>query len=171
MSRVLIAYHSQTGNTRKAAHTLAQRLHADIEPIAPLGPLGPFAYLGRVMRAVAKAQVAPPKPQHDPARYDLVVVAGPIWAGHLSPEVNGYIARHAEFIERHAMLLTCGGARTDRALAQARRAMGRDPVATCAITDEHRASGTAVREIESLGATVEQGLARGDSPPVAADAP
>jgi flavodoxin len=108
--RVLVVFHSSSGNTEKVSQAIGEALSADVEQIRPVKPfrvdikgkgLGNFvnisrAALGGMMARAASIEEA----QRDPANYDLVLIGTPVYAGSLPAPVRAYIERYrSEFKE------------------------------------------------------------------------
>jgi hypothetical protein len=94
MSDILVTWYSRTGSTESVARALAERLGADAEPI-----LAQASYdgAGGFMRGIWESlrRKAPPvQIGADPARYSLVVVGAPVWAGRPAAPVRAFLRRH-----------------------------------------------------------------------------
>ncbi|MDX2142013.1 MAG: flavodoxin [Rhodospirillaceae bacterium] len=148
--RILIVYFSETGHTRAAAKTLAGLLDADLESIetAHLGH-GFWAWLMRGFAALRGAMPTIVEPRHAAADYDMVVLATPVWAGHISSPMRTYAhSQHAAF-KTVAHLLTLGGSGAANAFVDLQHECEKAPLARCAITDRDRKAG---KEAEMLAA-------------------
>ena len=103
----------------------------------------------------------------NPADYDLVVVATPIWNASLSSPVRAYLARYGGSIRQVAHALTCGGFAIDRVFAQMAEASGRQPVARLAVREREFATPEMTRRIDRFAAQVRGALPREHVPAVA----
>jgi flavodoxin len=134
--KTLVVYHSRTGTTRKVAEELARVLKADLDEIhSERSYLGLFGYLRAARDSLRGSlpEVAPAK--RSPADYDLVIVAGPLWAGHASPVLRRYVQEHRDQLKQVGILLTHGGSSPKTAFAEIESLAGRKPVATAAILE------------------------------------
>ncbi|WP_404404544.1 flavodoxin family protein [Pelagibacterium halotolerans] len=131
--RSLVLYYSQTGNTEKVATLLAKALHADIARYAC------HAYEGRLGGLRQAWDVftggTPPIELPDEAgnSYDLVVVAGPVWAARPAPPVRSLLKRRLPVGRHLAIVLTCDGSSTrfpgEKALGEASNLTAGKPLA------------------------------------------
>lgn len=107
--QALVVYYSRGGNTRKVAEDLSKELKCDIEEIQDtVNRSGPMGWLNcaRQARAAALTKLQPVK--NDPAKYDLVIIGTPVWAGHVSTPVRTYIADNKDKLKKVALLVTEG---------------------------------------------------------------
>jgi flavodoxin len=110
--KILVAYYSRSGNTRKAATALAGRLGAEITEIKPEGRVN-LAF--GAMKAFLN-MTAPIQPDRtDLANIDTLVIATPVWAGKIPPYVTMYLS-HVTGGERKPfyVLVERGGPGSDR---------------------------------------------------------
>ena len=140
--RILIAYYSRSGTTRRVADSLAAALKCDIEEITePRSRAGLFGYARSLMEARQKRAsiIAPAK--RDPSSYDLIVVGTPIWGWSVSSPVRAYLIANRTRLPRVAFFRTLGGAGDKNALAQMQGLAGKAPDALCAITAREASTG------------------------------
>ncbi|GGK25516.1 flavodoxin family protein [Salinarimonas ramus] len=116
MAGILVAYHSRTGHTRRAAERFAALVGADLTEIRPRAPERYRGAIGLV-RAAWGARRARPcaiEPMEAPIeRYELVVVATPIWAGHVTPPVRAFLKANRDRLADYATLYTHGGGQSE----------------------------------------------------------
>jgi hypothetical protein len=107
--RTLVLYYSNTGNTQKVAEVLARELGGELGEITCgryLRWYGPLAMAWDIFtrgRPPIDAVIPPD------ARYDLIVVGGPVWAAHAAPPVMSFLASHKPGAERFGLFVTCRG--------------------------------------------------------------
>ncbi len=93
--KTLIVYYTRTGNSKFAAETIAAELGADIEEVIDLKKhQGKLAYMscGRDAMSGKETEIAPTK--RNPADYDLIVIAQPVWAWSPTPAIRTYLNRN-----------------------------------------------------------------------------
>jgi flavodoxin len=86
--KILVVFHSKTGNTRKFATMIADRLAAEghhvdsheLETVEPLNPKEPPTTMNFELRNA-------PNPQD----YDVVIAGSPVWAFRSAPLILKYI--------------------------------------------------------------------------------
>jgi hypothetical protein len=79
---------------------------------------------GNSKREVAKID----KTQYDPADYDLVILASPIWAGTVSSPMRGYIKENGEKLERTALFLSNDSGEVDNAFLEIHELLVKPPI-------------------------------------------
>lgn len=149
MIDLLAVYYSETGHTARAARDVARRLGGDLERILPLWPAR-GSKLTKGVAALLGRETAVHGPWKDPARYDVVVIATPVWAGRLPPAVRGYLAKVDGRITQVAFIVTCTGPDSHGVLRALREGVGRPPVAEVTITDADRHSGMHEAQLASF---------------------
>lgn len=134
MKRTLIVYHSRSGNTRRVAQALAQRLDADLDEIRIVQPMqGALGYLMCAIESMAALTPALRPAHRNPARYDLVVVGTPVWFWNVASPVRSWLEAHP-LKQRVAFFCTMGGSGGERAFATMAALAGHEPIATLALT-------------------------------------
>lgn len=159
--KVLVAYYSRTGHTKRLARAIATALAADVEELHdPTDRSGLLGFLRSGLEAWAGALVALEHPRHDPADYDAVVVATPVWAMSPSTPVRTYLWHERARLPRVAFVATLGGRGHERAFEQMKALARRSPIATLAVRERDLERGAPADEVERLAAAVRAG-ARG----------
>lgn len=132
----LVVYYSLTGTTRAVAEALAQKLAADSEEVrcTRYRP-GFLAYVKGSYDSLAGRLPAIEAPQRVPSHYDLVVIAGPIWASLVATPVRAYLQQQAGRFSNVAFVLTHGGSPPDKALRAMQAQVGVAPVGTLVVRE------------------------------------
>lgn len=150
--KILVVFYSRTGRTRTAALKLAGRLDAAVEELREAGVsragVAGYVLAGRdaMMKRVPELEPA----AADPAAFDLVVLAGPVWAFTVCPALRAYIAKKGSAIKRAAFVCTQGGSGAARAFAEMEALLGKAPVATLVLIDKEIARGAVEADLESF---------------------
>ena len=92
--KIAIVYYSYSGNTDKAAKTVAQLLQAknhDVERLRLEAPGESDNFFVQCLRAAIrrKVEIAPVKT--DLSGYDLVMLATPVWASQMVPAMRKFL--------------------------------------------------------------------------------
>jgi hypothetical protein len=134
--KVLVVYYSLSGNTRSVATALARDLGTDIEELrcSRYSP-GMWGYV-RAGYDSWKGNLPPIEPlTHTLSQYELVVIAGPIWAWHPATPVRTFLQQERSKLSHVAFLLTHGGAAAEKSLREMEEIVGRRPAATLVVTE------------------------------------
>ena len=115
--KILVAYYSRTGLTKKVAEKLASALGADQEEIiTPDDRGGVVGYLKCGREAVTKASPLINPSKFNPADYDLVIVGTPVWAATMASPVRTYLTEQKDKLKRVAFFATQGGSGANRTI-------------------------------------------------------
>lgn len=166
MARILIAYHSRTGNTRRLAEAVAAACGAETAEIREAD--GPRGVPATLLDALTGRRPTLAAPEVDPAAFDVVAVGTPVWAAAPTPAARAFAARLEGRRAPWAAFCTLCGAGGERALGKLSDAVGRAPAATCRVTEGDLKSGAfeaeARRFAEALGAMAGRAAPAGEAP-------
>jgi flavodoxin len=115
--KILIAYYSKTGVTKRLAEKLSSKLDAELEVLIDkkkrTGILG-WIFGGR--DGMKKIPTEIEKIKHDPSKYDVVLVGGPLWGfNSVAPASRTYLMQNIDKIRKVAFFMTRGGAKPSTA--------------------------------------------------------
>jgi len=144
--KTLIAYYSRTGTNEEAAKELQRKLGCDIECIIDKterkGIIG-WIFAGRDASQQRKTELGPL--EKDPADYDLVVVASPVWAGNVPPATRTYLSENADKFKEIALLsISAGGKGNLKAVEQFKELTGKKLVAELMMKKEEMKDGSKI---------------------------
>lgn len=129
MGKILAVYYSRTGNNRKVVESIQQLLICDVEEIRDqkkrMGFIN-YMYGGRDALKARSTEIA--TPEKDPGKYDLVILAGPVWAGSLTPALRTYLNTYGKRLKKTAFIVTMGGSGEKKVL-QAMKDLSTQPEA------------------------------------------
>lgn len=94
----LIVYYSYSGNTRKVAKLLAERLHAESAEIetATAYPSAYDAVVKQGKDEIRRGYLPELKPLgKNPEHYDTIFLGTPVWWYTLAPAVKAFLSRHS----------------------------------------------------------------------------
>jgi flavodoxin len=139
--KALVVSYSRTGLTAKVAEAIAKELgcqHDEIrDTIIRAGPLG---FLRSGFEAAMK--VCPViSVKKDPARYDLVVIGTPVWAGTMSSPVRTYLDDNNARFKKVAFFCTSGNGNGEKIFAEMAGLGWKKPMATLALFSKDVATG------------------------------
>jgi len=132
--RTLVVYYSLTSHTAQLAEAVASLLNADTEVLKDQSARNGFVgYLKLAHDVLRKVELRLAPVIHDPADYELVVLAGPVWVSRMCSPIVAYALQHKEHFSRTALLCTCRSSEpgyADRCMSVMIEATGIAPVAT-----------------------------------------
>lgn len=127
--KILIAYYSRTGITKKVAEILAQKLGAEIEEIEDtVDRSGVKGYLISGRDAMQKRLTKLEPTILNPADFDLVIIGTPIWGWNVSTPVRTYITENKDKFKKVAFFCTMGGTGDNKAFAEMEKIISQKPV-------------------------------------------
>jgi flavodoxin len=131
--KTLVVYYTITGNTQQVAAEVASALDADIEVLKdPRIKPGLPGYLRLAHDTIRKVESQLAPLAHDPASYDLVVLAGPVWSSKMCSPIRVYARQYKDVIRRAAFLCTSRSSEpgyAEKCVATLMEASGITPVA------------------------------------------
>lgn len=136
--KTLVVFYSRTGVTAKVARALAERIGADLEELHDTKKRrGRIGFVSGVVDAVKHRLVPIEPPEHNPADYDLVVLASPVWANTMCSAMRSYLNNHAEEIETFAMFCTTHSSGIPEAQTDMQAMLKGTAVATAGFRQKH----------------------------------
>jgi hypothetical protein len=158
--KCLVLYYSRTGHTRHLANDLGDALGADIEEIRcdlyQRRFVGAFRAVHDAVRGRSPA-IAPLR--RNPAEYDMLIVAGPVWASRPAAPVRALLETYAPKARRIAFALTLIGSGGETAIRRMARIANLHPIAALIVTQAELASGRHQRMLSTFCATLQKALA------------
>lgn len=141
MSKLLVAYYSRTGNTRRVAEVIARACHAEIEEIEDVRPRrGLFGWIRCLRESIGKRPAAIVTPTFDPTKFDLVILGTPVWASSMSSPLRRYLEDAKGRLPSIAIFITEGGRGGEITAAEIENLCGRKALATLVLTAQDLAT-------------------------------
>ncbi len=136
MDKTLVVYFSRTGYTRRLAEEIAARCDADLESIQEAQRRsGVLGYWRSAREALGRTAVDIRALEKDPARYELVILGTPVWAGHVSSPMRAYLATNRAKLRQVAFFGTEGGSGAEKVFREMAELCGVAPTASEVFTD------------------------------------
>ena len=108
MGKILLVFYSRDGATKKVAEAIARELRCEMEELVDYANReGIFGYLRSGFEAALRRKAHIKPIQHDPARYETVIVGTPVWANNMAPAVRTFLSDQANKIRRIVFFCTC----------------------------------------------------------------
>jgi menaquinone-dependent protoporphyrinogen IX oxidase len=133
--KTLVVYYSRTGTTARLAHKISELLSADSERIVSKTSYdGSLGYWRGAFHTLNDTKVAIEDAKLSPAKYDLIIVGGPVWGARIANPVRTYLRQHASEIKSTAFFVTQGGPRPGSSFKQMATMSGKQPIATLSVS-------------------------------------
>ena len=153
MTTVRVVCFSRSGATAQLARQLAERLEADFETVKSATNYGGVVGYWRGIWHSLRRHNPEISYRHNPADYDFVIIATPIWVGGLSAPIRAYLSRSG--LRRCALLYVSGsGLRFAAVAEEVERLTGHAPVATAHFSAREVGSSTAALKLDALAQAV-----------------
>ena len=108
--KTLVVYYSRKGHTAELAGQITKELAADTEVIVDRKKRGGFlGWMSCGKESMRDIPANIEEPKCDPAKYELVVVGTPIWAGRISTPARAYLRRYSGKFPDVAFFISCSG--------------------------------------------------------------
>jgi len=149
--KILVAFYSRTGTTRKTANYVAGELGCDTEEILDVkSRMGLFGWLRSGMEAFREMIPLIQETKKDPSAYDVVVLGTPWWASKMSSPLRSYIAKNRDKFRQVAFLITSGGEDIGKGIPNMETACGKKPAAVFTATTEQVKTGSYTNKIQDF---------------------
>lgn len=133
--KVLIAYYSRSGVTKKVVEAISVMMDCDIEEIRDnVKRSGIFGFMRSGREAMKKTIIEIKDSGKDPSDYDVVILATPIWAGAMSSPIRSYLNKYKGKFKNVGFLVTQGGSGEVKAFEEVKDLAGNAPIVTSVIT-------------------------------------
>ncbi|MFA5359771.1 MAG: flavodoxin [Patescibacteria group bacterium] len=132
--KILVAYYSRTGITKKLAEFLAEKLGAQTEEIKDtVNRAGAVGYMlaGRDAMQRKLTKLEPLK--LNPADFDLVIIGTPVWAWNMSAPIRTYLTEHKDKFKQVAFFCTMGSDGDIKTFKEMGEIINKKPVAVLAL--------------------------------------
>ena len=112
MLNALIAYYSETGNTKKLAGVIKDFLalkgySSDVDEIKTIS--GPNSFFTKILWALFWSLPAIEREILDVSRYDMILIGTPIWASNPTPQIRSYVRNSNGWKNKKVVaFFTCG---------------------------------------------------------------
>ncbi|MDD4975503.1 MAG: flavodoxin [Bacteriovorax sp.] len=123
--KILVAFYSKTGKTKRVAENVAKALSADIDEIIDQRDRNGIKGWLLGGRDGMKESLTEIKTKKDPEKYDLVIVGTPVWAWNITPAVRTYVTKFRKNIKRMAVLVTAGSSKPEKTVSGLEKIWGK----------------------------------------------
>jgi flavodoxin len=119
-AKVLVVYYSRTGHTQLVAEKLAKKFGADLERLIDRHKrTGLFGFSSAGKDAIIGRTTVIDLLKHSPRDYDIILIGGPTWAGHVTPAIRTFIRQNDLSGKEIGLFGTCCFNGVEQALEEA----------------------------------------------------
>ncbi|MEN6379327.1 MAG: flavodoxin [Methanofastidiosum sp.] len=135
--KTLVVYYSRSGNTKKIAEEISNKMKCDVEEIIDTkNRKGIIGWLRAAMDARSKKLTKIKEITKDPAKYEVIVIGTPIWGGYMVPAVRAYINENKSKFKNVAFFCTYGGSGKIKTLGDMEDYTGITPISKMGIREK-----------------------------------
>lgn len=136
--KTLVVFYSRTGNNKKIADLIKEKIGGDIEEIIDLkNRKGLIGWIRSGMDASLKRETKIKDMVSDPENYDMIIVGTPVWAGSITPALLTYLNRNKDKIKDYALFSVSGfGEKNRKISAVIKSILKKEPKAVLFISDK-----------------------------------
>ncbi len=132
--KTLVVYYSRSGNTKKIAEEISNKVKCDIEEIIDnKNRKGIIGWLISGRDAHSRKLTTISEINKDPSKYDVIAIGTPIWAGLMAPAVRTYINENKGKFKNVAFFCTCGSSGDVKAFGDMEDYIGITPLSKLVI--------------------------------------
>ena len=133
--KTLIAYYSRTKVTRKIIEEIQSRIDCDIEEITtPVKYEGKLGYVRGGKDGLSGKIIPLNSTKYNPSEYDVVILAGPVWASKIANPVLSYVDENKDKLPDIKFLITAKSSGFEGASEQLAELAGKKPIKEVFIT-------------------------------------
>jgi len=140
--KILVAYYSSTGNTRKIAEEVADALECDIEEIIDLDDISGAEIKHYETDDISQKPTIIKEMKNDPADFDLVIIGTPIWNTTMSAPIRTYLTQNQGRFNKVAFFCTAMGIYFEGTFMAMKELGGEIPIATLGVRAREIVTGT-----------------------------
>lgn len=133
--KILVAFYSRSGKTKKVAEAISDILKCDKEEIFDTkNRKGIPGFLSAGSDANLRRLTAIKEMKNNPSLYDLVIIGTPIWSSNISTPIRTYLSLHKDDFKKVAFFCTRLGSDSKKVFDDMKKLGQKTPLALLALT-------------------------------------
>ncbi len=157
--KILVAYYSRNGSTRKVSKIISEMLQCDVEEIYDTKKReGMWGFFISGRDAMLKKPTIIKETEKDSSQYDVVLIGTPIWAGNISCAVRTYINYNKDKFKKVAFFYTSGGTQGDKIFNDIERLCNKKSIANMGLTKKQISDDMYLQTVNEFIANIKQKL-------------
>jgi flavodoxin len=128
--KILVAFYSRSGKTKKVAEAISEILKCDKEEIFDIKSReGIRGFLSAGSDANLRRLTAIKEIKNNPSLYDLVIIGTPIWSSNISTPIRTYLSLYKEDFKKVAFFCTRLGSDSKKIFGDMKNLSQKTPLA------------------------------------------
>ncbi|HER24824.1 MAG TPA: hypothetical protein ENO17_07240 [Candidatus Atribacteria bacterium] len=149
--KILVAFYSRSGKTKKVAEAISGILKCDQEEIFDTkNREGTVGFLSAGTDANLRRLTAIKEVKNDPSLYDLVIVGTPIWSSNIATPVRTYLFSYKEEFKKIAFFCTRLGSDTKKIFNDMKNLSKKTPLALLELTSREVARDQYIQKVKEF---------------------
>jgi len=149
--KVLIAFYSRSGKTKKVAKAISESLKCDKEEIFDMKSReGIVGFLSAGTDANLRKLTAIKEIKNNPSLYDLVIIGTPIWSSNISTPIRTYLSLYKEDFKKVAFFCTRLGSDSKKIFDDMKNITQKTPLALLALSSREVARDQYMQKVKEF---------------------
>ena len=149
--KILVVYFSRSGNTRKVAEIISQKLNCENVLIVTRSYSGLTGYTRALIDTLRHRQVTIEPILRNLENYELILIGSPIWASAPAAPVRAFLLQYQPKLKKVGFFVTQAGSRGSQSVFQEmQRLSKKTPIGSFVISDQDLKSSAADQRMEAF---------------------
>jgi len=149
--KILVAFYSRSGKTKKVAEAISEILKCDKEEIFDTKSReGTPGFLSAGTDANLRRLTAIKGIKNNPSLYDLVIIGTPIWSSNISTPIRTYISLYKEDVKKVAFFCTRLGSDAEKVFDDMKSLSQKTPLALLELTSREVARDQYMQKVKEF---------------------
>jgi len=149
--KILVAFYSRSGRTKKVAEAISEILKCDKEEIFDIkNREGIVGFLSAGTDANLRRLTAIKEIKNNPSLYDLVIIGTPIWSSNISTPIRTYLSLYKDGFKKVAFFCTRLGSDSKKVFDDMKNLSKKTPLALLEPTSREVARGQYMQKVKEF---------------------
>jgi len=149
--KILVAFYSRSGRTKKVAEAISEILKCDKEEIFDIKSReGIVGFLSAGTDANLRRLTAIKEIKNNPSLYDLVIIGTPIWSSNISTPIRTYLFLYKEEFKKVAFFCTRLGSDAKKVFDDMKNLSQKTPIALLKLTSREVARDQYMQKVKEF---------------------
>ena len=149
--KILVAFYSRSGKTKKVAEAISKILKCDKEEIFDIKSReGVVGFLSAGTDSNLRRLTVIKEIKNDPSLYDLVIIGTPIWSSNISTPIGTYLTLHKEGFKNVAFFCTRLGSDSKKVFDGMKNLTQKTPFALLQLTSREVARNQYMQKVKEF---------------------